>query len=315
MNWMTVAMQLGDRIVYMVSNGHRGIIIALNNGLCVLDCEICGYAHIDPLPEQSAVNAYYEQDEFYRTHGPKGWLANEWVENTNGLWDSAYEYQSRLLRHYGAQSLVDVGCGTGWFIEYYSRMHFALAAGIEPSMIARGWSSIMVEDAIYPDYDSLLEDGWQKSHTSSLRMALVMEHVLNPRAVLVDSINRYVGHDGVVMLIVPNEFNPLQRKLVRRIGYDWYVQKPHINYFSKDSLRDLVESSGLRVVHQSGTFPIELYHLLGWHYIGNETIGQKCHRNRLHFERKAGIIAWKTYELLYKLLGWGRESILVAKRY
>jgi len=294
---------------------HLGVIVAENNSMYVINCEVCGYVHISPLPGKEEVDAYYEQDEFYRTHGSKWWLANEWIENVNNLWDSSYKYQSRLLRRYGAQSLVDVGCGTGWFIEYYSRMYYALAAGIEPSEIARDWSSVMVEDMIYPSYEGLVADGWSKGSRSSLRMALVLEHILDPRAMLADAIDKYVGKDGVVMLVVPNEFNPLQRRLVQKIGYDWYVQKPHINYFSKDSLRELVKSVGLRVVHQSGTFPMELYRLLGWHYVGNDAIGQRCHRNRLHFERKAGIIAWKTYELLYKLLGWGRESILVAKRY
>jgi hypothetical protein len=123
----------------------------------------------------------------------------------------------------------------------------------------------------------------------------------------------FMGDYGVFMVVVPNEFNALQKRIVADLGNHWYVQKPHINYFSKASVGRLFESCGLRVVHQSGTFPMEIFYILGYKYIGNDTLGRKCHRRRLDIEGRFGI-SWQVYELLYKWFGWGRETIIVGIR-
>jgi SAM-dependent methyltransferase len=317
---MIANMLLGGRITVrcmaQLSNSkHCGVVVARNDGLSVLDCETCGYAHLDSLPTRADVDAYYNEDMFYKTHGPQGWLDNEKRENLAGLWDSAYRHQASLIRKYGGHGLIDVGCGTGWFMQYYQRaygVHYV--HGIEPSATAVGWSP--APRMIYRDYEALVDKGnwFGPMSLDSLRMALVLEHVLDPRAELERNVDRYVGCSGIVELVVPNEFNSLQRKLVGQVGYDWYVQKPHINYFSKASLRRLVESIGLKVVYQSGTFPMELWWWLGYRYIGDEFVGTRCHKNRLQIERRFGKMAWSVYHLLYRTLGWGRESIIVARR-
>jgi SAM-dependent methyltransferase len=292
-----------------MANEHYGHPVADNGDLHVIDCTLCGYAHLVPLPTQKQVNAYYEEDQFYTTHGAPDALAKEWREGARGDWNSAYKYQADLICKYGGYGLVDVGCGTGWFMEYYKRVyHVGHVVGIEPSQTALRWSPVpeLIHWHGKPECKPLPND--------SVRMALVLEHVLNPRATIIDAMTCYMGDGGVFMAVVPNEFNSLQRRVVDAVGSHWYVQKPHINYFSKDSIRRLFESCGLQVVHQSGTFPMEVFYLLGQKYIGDDTVGRKCHARRLVFERRLGRAAWLAYAVLYKHFGWGRETIIVGRR-
>ena len=119
----------------------------------------------------------------------------------------------------------------------------------------------------------------------------------------------------MLQIIVPNEFNPLQNKVRERVGYDWFVQKPHINYFDKNQIKMLLRRCGYSIVDECGTFPIELMYLMGYKYIGNDRVGKKIHKFRLDFEKKLGIAAYKWYRVMYKKLGWGRESIITASYY
>ena len=97
------------------------------------------------------------------------------------------------------------------------------------------------------------------------------------------------------------------------LGYDWFVQKPHLNYFSKQSIAKCMNKWGFRVVKQTGTFPMELFWLMGYKYIGNDKVGQQVHTWRLNFESKYKGYAFKLYDWWYKWFGWGRETIVVGE--
>ncbi len=294
---------------------HTGTIVAWRDNLKVLFCEQCGYCHLDPLPTPESIDAYYQEDKFYQTFSPPSWFIKNEHEHIAGLWQPGYAYQANLLRQDGMlPELVDYGCGDGWYVKYW-RDQGAPAWGIEPSATAR----LLAPSTrwIAPDIASLVKDPncamQNKNDTDSARMALVLEHVYDPIATLLTVKKAFVGQHGRVQIIVPNEFSSLQRLVEKRHGSAWYVQSPHVNYFTKQSIKALVEACGFRVTYQGGTFPIELAYLLGWKYIGNDEVGQKCHTWRLQFEKRWGSKAWGLYHMLYKVLGWGREALIVGE--
>jgi hypothetical protein len=294
---------------------HVGVICATNQGLRVMNCS-CGYAHLDPLPSDQDVAEYYRADQFYSEHSPRGWFAINQQEHQAGLWRNAYAYQNKLLKPglWGDYpNVIDLGCGDGYWLDYYHRFYNHSSWGIEPSETARILSPI--SGRIAQDIDGL---GYKRysginEPYNSVRMALVLEHVVDPIMTIAIAKKNYIGAKGKLLVIVPNEFNPLQERVQKHYGSAWYVQKPHINYFSKQSVRNLLEASGFRVTFQGGTFPMELLYLRGWHYIGNDAVGQKCHQYRLNFEKRLGMAAFSLYHLWYSKLGWGRESIIVGQ--
>jgi hypothetical protein len=295
---------------------HIGPVIVRANNINIIRCE-CGIVHQDPLPSKQDIASYYNNDQFYATHSPTAWFIRNKQEHELGLWWPSYDYQAKLLshHHYGLRkypSVIDIGCGDAWWLMRYHRCYNQSSWGIEPSETARMLSPI--SGRIATDIDSLNYKRYTNYNLyNSVRMALVLEHVVDPVETIMTAKQKFIGTKGKLLVIVPNEFNPLQQKIQARINDAWYVQQPHINYFDKNSIKNLLQKCGFRITYQGGTFPMELLYLKGYHDIGNDAVGQRCHQIRLNFEKRMGASAFRLYHMLYQTLGWGRETLIVGE--
>jgi len=270
------------------------------------------------------VKRYYaDQDAFYQHFAPTQ-FEKERPEYERGLWDTAFAYETDLLGHWGY--LCDIGAGMGWFIRYWNELGDYCAWGIEPSAHARNVARYRLGlTLLYPDWQTLWQDEHRRypllnttGHTSigitkmhHVRLCLVLEHVADPLAFLKE-IASNLRELGNLLIIVPNEMNPLQR-CIQGKG-DWWVSPVHVNYFTSDSLRTLLCKAGFIVQHESATFPIELFQLMGLTYIGHPRIGKLCHYLRLYLEHGLGKRIFNLYQWLYERYGWGRELIMLAQK-
>ena len=311
---------------------HAGPVVARNDKLYVIDCHKCGYAHLLNLPAQGEVDAYYTTDKFYSTYSPPDWFQRETQEHQAGLWTPYYKWEARHFPEHA--TILDIGCGMGWFswIVRHTTQHFRV--GVEPSEAARTQASRHGMHLLYPTITEARKH-YPKHATDSVRMRLVLEHLLDPQAMLLEC-QQWVGARGRLELVVPNELNPLQNVIRKHItgdrasrgnnvpsrhgtirGYapykDWFVQAPHINYFTKQSIKGLLERTGWRIVDEGATFPTELWWLLGQQYIGNDKLGHQLHMRRLQFEYHLGPKAFELYRKLYQWFGIGRELLVFAK--
>lgn len=290
---------VGPEVVF--GDRHFGARIAENDGLSVIWCDVCGFAHLFPLPDEKEVEAFYTEDKFYKDIS---WFEKEKREHEAGLWDAYYQYNVNLLP---PGYLIDLGCGLGWFGKFWED-NVGLAWGIEPSYKALKWAYYnSTITFIHPDLDIWASYWGSSEGKKSIRACLLLEHLVNPKQYLLDLMPLI---DDKILIIVPNEFNPLQK----RIGGDWFVCEHHINYFNSEGMRNLLKSVGLKVTHESATFPMEIFPLIGLDYRGNDKLGRKCHMARLKFEKLLGVRAFKLYERLYKWFDIGRELIFVAEK-
>jgi len=299
--------KIGGDETYIIENAngvikHNGKVIAEHDQGVVIDCQVCRYAHLFPLSTRT--EAYYREDRFYQHHSPADWLSKEVEEYNSGLWDSAYHRQAKLL--FANFPLLDVGCSTGTFLHFWRKNYGknTVSWGIEPSKMARK-KSVVMSSKIVPDYETFINSARSGWANFNVRLSLVLEHIPNP----VEFLRQYVNilGNGNMMIIVPNEFNPLQR----RVGGNWFVSDVHTNYFTSDSLLEVMQEAGLQVVYQTATFPTELFILMGLDHRGNDKLGRKLHRYRLLFEKKVPGI-FKAYHTLYHRFQWGRELIFVG---
>jgi hypothetical protein len=284
--------------------GHSGPVIATNNNITIIHCHECGFAHQSPLPDQAEIDTYYNTDQFYKTHSPADWFANEKMEYWDELWDTYYKYQYQLLNT--ESPIYDIGSGISAFASYHAGIG---VVSIEPSYWARQEGLVK---GVYASVDEAARAMTVRYTNNSARMALVLEHIPNPYQFCENIRRELLGCFGKVLLIVPNEMNPLQKKVQERVGYPWWISKVHINYWNKATIASFAKVALMRnVLYQGGTFPMELFYLAGYNYIGNDTVGRACHKRRLNFEKLFGVNAFRLYHLLYNKLGWGRESIIV----
>lgn len=292
-----------------------GTLLASN----VLDCSVCQFAHLYPLPDPAAVGRYYEGDYFYGSHSPSDWFAKERREYEGGLWDAYYSYLASLLDP--DRPVIDYGCGSGLFLDYLWRHGWSqwMLYGIEPSKVAREASPIghrLFKEAPNPlKFTTTIIDGYgYKTLKGNIILSLVLEHIPDPARFLQEDVLLHL--DGRLVVVVPNEWNPLQRLagLRRPKMRHWFVSQVHTNYFEPRTLRGLLERSGLKVVKQGATFPMELFLLMpNRDHRGRDDVGRQNHLWRLRLERRwPGV--FRLYGWLGRRLGWGREIIMVATK-
>lgn len=296
--------------------GHEGLAVASANGFDVIDCQPCGFKHLIPIPTEKELKQAYQHD-YYTQEKP---LYIERYREDLDWWNMVYTHRYEILeQHLPAKQrrLLDIGSGPGFFLVNGQNRGWQVK-GIEPSVQAADHSrglGLDVENAFFS------EQTVSKLGTfDAINMGEVLEHIPDPAALL-KLIHNQLNDNGMVCIIVPNDFNPFQIVLRDHLGFKpWWVAPPHhINYFNFDSLANLVEKCGFEVVHKESTFPIDIFLLMGDNYIGNDEVGRACHKKRMNFENamhKGGqdhLLA-DLYSAFARQ-GVGREVVLHAKKW
>jgi hypothetical protein len=88
---------------------------------------------------------------------------------------------------------------------------------------------------------------------------------------------------GVMCIVVPNEFNPLQKELTRRYGYT-PLHPHHVNYFTPLTLSRLAYKAGFSILRTLTTFPMERLALMGLNYVKYPRLGKLAHWLRMLIE-------------------------------
>jgi SAM-dependent methyltransferase len=286
---------------------HEGPVIARREGHAVIDCERCGWAHLDPLPDEGQLALMYE-GPYYQELNP-GWLEKDRSEQA--FWDLEHadklaDWRAILASQTGA--LLDVGCSGGLLLEYAAAQGWR-AEGIEPSDTAVAEArahGLTVYAGLYQDVD-LPAGSFDVVHCK-----LVAEHLPDPAGFLAWAA-RLLAPGGIVTIHVPNDFNPLQLAARDALGLeDWWVAQPfHLNYFTFDSLERLLARCGFTPVGRDTTFPMEWFLLMGENYVANGELGASAHARRMLLEsRLQELDRRRTLHAHLAAEGLGREAIV-----
>jgi len=118
--------------------------------------------------------------------------------------------------------------------------------------------------------------------------------------------------NGIICVTSPNDFNLLQNIAVECLGKQpwWVVPDHHVNYFNIDSLKTLFSKSGIGILNDATSFPLELFLLMGEDYIENKQSGKQVHTKRMMLEKNFNAVGKnhfkrKIYDS-FKNLGLGR---------
>lgn len=177
------------------------------------------------------------------------------VEYENALHHSAHfrEYArglaADLIRSHGltGRSIVEIGCGDGYFLRLLCREGGNQGWGFDPS--DRGASAVeMADDSVrvIPDYFRPESIPGQVDFVCCRH---VLEHVPRPRE-LAREIRRACGwgHPAVVFVEVPNGLS-----IVHESGI-WDILYEHCSYFSAATLSRLFGTEGFRVLRTASAY-------------------------------------------------------------
>ena len=283
---------------------HNGNVIAQRDGLTVINCRLCGFAHLHPLPGADTLARFYETD-FWQTEKP-GEVARaqdqaEWLAATYADWLTVIE------ERVPGRTMLDVGCGYGWFLQAAALREWRVA-GIEPSKPACEYLASTLNIPI-------ANKSWESCDPGPVDVIAVhwvIEHVPEPAAFLRWCRgNLYSG--GAFLLVCPNEWTQAQWRANHYTAKEnYWLDHTHINYFSQSALSNLLGRCGFRVTDWLATEPMEQFLINRRDYTIDPALGRECHR-----EIEIRDLSWTREERLvhYRELGGfghGRDIVCVA---
>lgn len=290
---------------------HTGKVLDKKEGFSVIECTSCGFKHITPLLSKEELTEFYKKD-FYSQGKP-----NYFKETKEDLlwWMATYNnYYSLLERHTKGRKILDVGSGPGHFLACGKKRGWNVL-GLEPSVEAWRYSKnrklAVVND--FFSYNAVKEHGlFDVIHAS-----MVLEHVPDPISLIKD-MKKLLKPNGLVAVFCPNDYNPLQEILQKKLKFKpWWVSPTHhLNYFDAGSMKEILSKNGFEIVESFGTFPMEFFPLSGFNYVGDHELGRKCHKTRKTFEINMYKHNAKLLNDLYSCFidkNIGREFFIIAK--
>lgn len=277
---------------------------------------VYGYLRADPIPSDEALRRYYEE-EFYERY--KAFNDSSLETQTrqkefhDWRWGDMLDMAKRHFAHDPERKLhvFEIGCGFCQALEYLADRGCEVA-GVEYAQSAVDYARSRGLNVIQGGVNDLC--GHDRRYDVVL-LVDVLEHLPRPAETLAIIRDHLLAADGLLIIDVPNDANPLQDAAVKTHHLEpwWFVPPHHLNYFSPQTLAALVAACGFEVRECETTFPLELFLLMNDVYVGNPALGAACHEKRVNFERNMRRHAPGALHQLYAKLaeiGIGRQIVL-----
>lgn len=168
-----------------------------------------------------------------------------------------YKVQS-CLEHAVGDSLIDLACGDGLMTKAFSG-RFNRVVGIDASGFHLEKARAFCPEAEF--HEALIEEFETDEKFDSVFMLDVLEHVIDPRALLQKAAS-FMSDNGVMVIHVPNS-DAVNRKIAVLMGtlsscdeltpFDLEIAG-HRRTYNIESLRKEVEEAGLSVKETGGVF-------------------------------------------------------------
>lgn len=156
----------------------------------------------------------------------------------------------------GVRRLLDIGCGEGGFGGRLAVERPGLEVwGVEPMPTSAAVAASRLTRVISGSVESALAE-LPDGYFDCITFNDVLEHLVDPWAIL-RALRAKVAADGIVLASIPNlRHFPVMRSLLLkgdfRYAADGVLDKTHLRFFTKQSMRRLLEESGYVVTRMQG---------------------------------------------------------------
>ncbi|MDZ4288667.1 MAG: class I SAM-dependent methyltransferase [Prosthecobacter sp.] len=251
-----------------------------------LELSPLGFRHMDPMPAAEELAHYYAEKYFQENSGPYSASYSDEEIQWFKLPATMADYLVRQRQPQATTlSLLDVGCGEGFFMERLQALGWDVKGydysrnGIEhfhPQLLSR-----FAQGDIYELLNQSIEHG---ETFDLINLSNVLEHVTDAHALLT-RLRPLLSAKGLLRICVPNDFSDFQAYLIEKEKIDkefWVCTPVHTHYFNLPSLRATIEAAGLRTEHMLADFEIQEYLVHeGSNYIRDRTLGKQAHLARV----------------------------------
>jgi 2-polyprenyl-3-methyl-5-hydroxy-6-metoxy-1,4-benzoquinol methylase len=213
-----------------VCGGHDAAAYLQKGALRLVRCRVCSMIYANPVPPEFASGRYYDRA------GADYYLSPAKLESDYAV--VRFERELRLFRkHCRSGAVLDVGCSSGAFLfqlnQRFPGCYRILGTDVSgpPLDYAEGRGIPVVRG-------DFLEQDFGQQKFDAVTFWAVVEHLLEPRLFLAKA-GSVLKPDGLCFVLAPN----LKSLAARALGARYrYVYPQHLNYFTKATLKKLVES-------------------------------------------------------------------------
>jgi len=253
-----------------IKSSHFGPLLDRVDNYSVIDCRVCGFRHLDPIPERKELQEFYDKKYFQSSKPDYLQEDQQEVEHRNIFFDQRLDF---FHHHAPGHNLLDIGCGDGLFLQRAQKKGWKVL-GVEPSEYASALAKERGINVIYGTLEEFSENNVDKFDVVHLKN--VLEHVEDPIKVINDC-RELLNANGILYLEVPNDYDISQRIGVWMLNEhkSWLCIPDHINYFTFSSLKKLVGRNKFLVLRSDTTFPMYLFLCLGFNFIQNKQLGKR----------------------------------------
>lgn len=250
-----------------------------------------GFFQAVPLPTEGELKYFYSQQYFQNISSNHGVYKKEYsCEEKEYFKNQALvaEFIWMKFSTKSSGSLLDVGCGEGFFLDFFQKKGWEIEGCDFSSNGLEHHHGELLKYFTQGDIFTITKDkALSNEQYDFLNLGNVLEHVIDPVQLLFNM--KALLHGGSLLrIVVPNDFTTFQQLLLEKGMFPnetWFSPPAHLNYFSIPTLKKVFDVVGLRVVDILVDFPIELY-LVNMHsnYWLDRSKGTEAHKARMFIE-------------------------------
>lgn len=206
----------------------------------VLYCAECDVGFLKHFEAQEDLAEYYK-NEYWKTHGPELGRDTDYEEK----FEAYVGFQGRrlqLLEPYlnPHVRLLEIGCATGQFL-YNVKDKVKEAVGVDYDGGAVEFAQTKTG---CKTYGNGLENADLEKNSFDIVCAFqTLEHVADPESFM-KMVGEYLKPDGLVVIEVPNLYDPLMALYANPSYTTFYYHSEHLYYFTEKSLSNVMRRSG-----------------------------------------------------------------------
>lgn len=196
-------------------------------------CNGCSLLFSSPILDDDGVNALYTESE----------EGNVTLGEEDNVRYTMCNYYKLIKPHLLEKTRVlDIGCDVGYFLEAAMNDGFFNLYGLEPTKPAREVSAKLPNSTISEKFYEEIE--YPTAHFDLISMIHVLDHLVNP-AIALRKAKMELRNGGLMFAVVHNSKSLLAIIMGEKFPvYNLY----HHYFFTKKTLRKLLESQGFQVI-------------------------------------------------------------------
>lgn len=207
----------------------------------IQQCDGCGFRFTNPRPDAAGIGSYYKSDQYISHNDANGGLISTAYRTVrNHTLRTKLKLINRLNK--GAGRLLDVGCGTGTFLETCKAGGWDVT-GVETDSDARVASTKKLQVDIKSDMNALM--GAQPFDVISLWH--VLEHIPDLNQAI-PQLHGLLSEKGSLLIAVPNS-DSYDATYFKEYWAAYDVPR-HLHHFTPSTIEPLFKKSGFRLIEQ-----------------------------------------------------------------